>query len=313
MMLLQEPLYPDVTPFFWEVEIMQSSYFQRLKHLAHYGAGSLVSSVTHSRLEHTVGVWKLTAHFFSDWVELRAAALLHDIGHLPFSHAIERTLGYDHHQLTETYIQRDEIKNLLHKAEITSNQICDLLNKQSPLTGTKATLGLDHLDSFVRDTYMMGELDGSSFDLLSTLSCTDEGISTDIQTAEWILDLILKDHHIMHAPLLKAVDQLLSEAVRLHQQLVEDDISFLVDAQLTARLLQSPSQKAQDIIHTLLFEPYRIRVSDRISSEGLHVQKGKVYHRFPLVLGEDMSHTKRALTHTQQLHQLRKEYRITIQ
>lgn len=312
MILSYGPLYPDVTPLCWEVDLMQSSYLRRLKHLAHYGAGSFVSSVTHSRLEHTLGVWKLTAHFFPDWNELRAAALLHDIGHLPFSHAIERTLGYNHHELTETYIQSDEIQTLLHKAGLASDQICDLLNKQSPLTGANDVLGLDHLDSFIRDSYMLGELNGSSFDLLSTLSCTDEGISTDAQTAEWILDLILKDHQMMHSPLLKAVDRLLSEAVRLHQLSVGDDVSFLIDAQLTATLLQSSSKKAQNIIHTLLFEPSRIQVSDIFSSEGLHVKKGKVYHRLPLIQGQSMSKSRQAESHTDHLNQLRKEYEITI-
>ncbi|WYP27788.1 HD domain-containing protein [Alkalihalobacillus sp. FSL W8-0930] len=311
-MFLREPLYPEIRPFFWEVEIMQSSYFQRLKHLAHYGGGSFVSPVTHSRLEHTVGVWKLAVHFFPEWIEIRAAALLHDIGHLPFSHAIERTLGYNHHHLTETYIQSDELKTILHKAGLTPKHICDLLNQQSPLTGTDAILGLDHLDSFIRDTYMMGRLNGSTHDLLSRLSCTNEGISTDAQTVDWLLDLILKDHQTMHAPLLKAVDQLLSETVRLHQLSVQDDISFLVDAELTSRLLQSSNLKVQNLMNTLLFAPHRIQVSDKLSTHGLHVPKGKVYHRLPLLLGQDMSHTQLAKTHTQQLNQLRKEYEVTL-
>ncbi|WP_249315740.1 HD domain-containing protein [Bacillus sp. FJAT-49711] len=120
-----------------------------MKQLAHFGAGSLVSPVVHSKFEHTVGVWKLTAFFYPEDISLRVAALLHDIGHLPFSHAVEETLGFNHHELTEQYILKDEISSILQKFKIDPQAIIKLLNGQSAITRVGNILGINHLDIFM--------------------------------------------------------------------------------------------------------------------------------------------------------------------
>ena len=154
--LISEPLNPYIEPNELEIKLIQSQPIRRLKHLAHFGAGSLVSPVVHSRFEHMIGVWKLTAYYFPENIELRVAALLHDIGHLPFSHAVENTLNFDHHKLTEQYILEDEISSILQQFNIDPHRIIDILNEPSVITGKGEILGFDHLDSFFRDTYMAG-------------------------------------------------------------------------------------------------------------------------------------------------------------
>ncbi|MCM2676630.1 HD domain-containing protein [Alkalicoccobacillus plakortidis] len=312
MNVRNEPLYPGIQPTPLELDLIQSSYLRRLKHLAHYGAGSFVSPVTHSRFEHTIGVWKLAAYFFPEHHLLRASALLHDIGHLPFSHAVERTLGYNHHQLTLKYIQSNDISSRLKKAGISTDDVCHLLTNQSPLTGTDLVLGLDHLDSFIRDTYMMSDLNRDPSEILTNLSCTEKGISTDQQTAEWLLSIIVKDHTYMHAPMLKAADRLLAEAVHLHWFSVKQDFSFLIDAQVTAQLIQSPNAKARSIIQALLFEPNRIHVSETITGTGYVVPKGKIYHRLPLINGDEMTQTDQASTFATELESMLKEYEVCL-
>ncbi|MDQ0205362.1 HD domain-containing protein [Alkalicoccobacillus murimartini] len=312
MNVLCEPLYPDVHPTSWELDLIQSTYLRRLKHLAHYGAGSFVSPVTHSRFEHTIGFWKLAAYFFPEDHVLRASALLHDVGHLPFSHAVERTLGYNHHQLTIKYIQSKDISHRLKKADISIDDVCHLLTNQSPLTGTDVILGLDHLDSFFRDTYMMGDLNKKPAEMLTKLTCTEKGISTDQKTAEWLLSIIVRDHTYMHSPMLKAADRLLSEAVHLHWFSVKEDFSFLIDAQVTAQLIHSSNAKARSIIQALLFEPSRIRVSENITGKGLTVPKGKVYLKLPLVNEEEIIHSEQASTFGSELESLLKEYEVFI-
>ncbi|WP_232231161.1 HD domain-containing protein [Virgibacillus sp. 6R] len=121
--IIAEPLYKEVEFYPWEVKLFQTSYVRRLKYLAHFGGGAYVSPVVHSRYEHTVGVWKLAAVYFPNHPLLRAAAILHDIGHLPFSHAVEKTLGYNHQALTEEYIQSPEIVSILHTANLEPSDI----------------------------------------------------------------------------------------------------------------------------------------------------------------------------------------------
>lgn len=152
-----EPLYRlevAVSPF--ERELLQSIPLRRLKHLHHFGASSLITPVTHSRLEHTLGVWTLAKHFFPAWPELHAAALLHDIGHLPFSHAAELPLGFDHHAQTLELISAEPIATILERHGLLPEAVIGLLNRDTPLSHKTRGLSLDHLDSFFRDTHAAG-------------------------------------------------------------------------------------------------------------------------------------------------------------
>nr|WP_090891453.1 HD domain-containing protein [Evansella caseinilytica] len=131
---ITEPLYPNVSSFAWEEQLFNTRYLRRLKHLAHFCAGSLITPVVHSRFEHTVGVWKLAAYYFPNDKLVRAAAILHDIGHLPFSHAVEKTLGYNHHQLTEKYINRGRSKSAGNSACESHRCVVSVLLTYVPCT-----------------------------------------------------------------------------------------------------------------------------------------------------------------------------------
>jgi HD superfamily phosphohydrolase len=95
---IYDPFYQITTKLtLGSMNYSQSKALKRLKFLSHYGTASFITAAKHTRYEHTVGVWTIIAHFFPIEKELRVAALLHDIGHLPFSHAVERTPGFNHH------------------------------------------------------------------------------------------------------------------------------------------------------------------------------------------------------------------------
>jgi hypothetical protein len=212
-MMIEEPLYPIMNMHNWERELFQTKSVRRLKHLAHFGAGSYISPVVHSRFEHTVGVWKLAAHFFPEDSLIRAAAILHDIGHVPFSHSVERALGYNHHDITNQLIQEEAISTILQDAGLSSGEVCRYLNQSTPLTGVDGVMGIDHLDSFLRDTYMNGKAHFMPRNVLLQLDCNERGITTDIETAEYLVELAYKDHVHFLSPKMVGVDRLLAEAV----------------------------------------------------------------------------------------------------
>lgn len=307
MIYLHEPLYEEVVPLEWERQLFHTSYVKRLKHLAHFGAGSFVSSVTHSRYEHTIGVWKLVVRFFPEDTLLRATAILHDIGHLPFSHAVERTLGYDHHLLTNTYINSDEVEAILQTAKLSASEVCTVLNKETALTGTRQVLGLDHLDSFLRDTYMAGTLRVKATDILEKITCSQAGIEVDEATAVQLLEIIETDNRLIHSPLLRAVDFLLAQAVDLHWQGTREEFALLMDAQVTTQLIHSPNKEVRRLIQILLFEPHRIVVE---SGPGDRIKKGKVYSKQPLVNGAPYSETKKGKAFESHIQALVKEYDV---
>ncbi|MFS0864068.1 HD domain-containing protein [Fredinandcohnia sp. 179-A 10B2 NHS] len=212
--VFHEPFYQkDVELFPWEYELLQTTTVRRLKFLSHYGAGSLITSAKHSRFEHTLGVWTLIATFFPKEEELRIAALLHDVGHLPFSHAVERTLGFNHHHITEEYIKGEEISTILQKHGFSPTTIIDLLNRDTPVSHKTAYLSADHLDSFLRDAYMLGKLRMHPADILKALSFNHYYVETDMATGKHIMEAIYHDHSCFLHPINLALDVLLAKAI----------------------------------------------------------------------------------------------------
>lgn len=123
-----------------ERQVLDSRPVQRLRHIHQLAMTHLVyPGATHKRFEHSLGVMELATRIFDVvtrpesvhpavreivpledslryWRRvLRMAALCHDIGHLPFSHAAEDELlpeGWDHERLTVELIRSAEMEEL---------------------------------------------------------------------------------------------------------------------------------------------------------------------------------------------------------
>ncbi|MGZ0746317.1 HD domain-containing protein [Haloparvum sp. AD34] len=100
--------------------LLDTPAVQRLRHVKQLGTVQLVyPSANHTRFEHSLGVYHLASKALdhlgiegrqADRIE--AAAILHDVGHGPFSHNIERLT----HRLTGKY--HDDVDELLHAGEV---------------------------------------------------------------------------------------------------------------------------------------------------------------------------------------------------
>src|SRR5689334_24517874 len=102
--IIRDPLWKNIRLDETALRLVDSAPFQRLRYVRQLGLAHLVyPGATHSRFEHALGAYylaRLTVRFLDDAGELEgiaegekritiAAALLHDIGHYPFSHALE--------------------------------------------------------------------------------------------------------------------------------------------------------------------------------------------------------------------------------
>ncbi|HEX4785702.1 MAG TPA: HD domain-containing protein [Candidatus Sulfotelmatobacter sp.] len=137
---IRDPIHVFIHLDWYEKKVLDSRPFQRLRNITQLALTYLLyPGATHKRFEHSLGVMELAGRVFevvtknanlTDEVRellpdlgnpdalhywnrvLRMAALCHDIGHLPFSHAAEDELlpkGWNHERLSRTLIESEEM------------------------------------------------------------------------------------------------------------------------------------------------------------------------------------------------------------
>jgi HD superfamily phosphohydrolase len=223
----RDPIHAFIRMDTPERALVDSRYFQRLRNIHQLGMSYLLySGATHRRFEHCLGVMELADRVFARVTEphnlkeardlvpelteekyvvywrqvVRAAALCHDLGHLPFSHSAEDLLGdLDHETLTAAIIESEEISNLLGNLAIPVKveDVVDLAVKSSgrELPPWKQILaeiiqsdlfGVDRIDYLLRDSHHAGVAYGrfDHFRLLDTIRILPSAPSEERETDE---------------------------------------------------------------------------------------------------------------------------------
>ncbi|NPA33032.1 MAG: HD domain-containing protein [Aquificae bacterium] len=156
-----------------ELDVVDSLPFQRLRFVKQLGVAYLVfPSAQHTRFEHSLGVLEITSKLrarlgLKEEKLLRLSALLHDVGHPPFSHTTEVLLpeSKTHEDFTERVIRETEIYDILRK-ELSHEDIETLIritlgkpqNEEEKLLSDVITgeFGADRMDYLRRDAYFCG-------------------------------------------------------------------------------------------------------------------------------------------------------------
>ena len=142
------------------LSVIETKEFQRLRWIKQLGFTNLVyPSAVHTRFEHSIGCYylacKLCESLNLDCEELKIAALLHDLGHLPFSHSIEK-LVKDHEELT-VEIVKNNLQETLESNGIDTKKVVKYIKGKSSLGKIiSGELDLDRLDYLNRDSYYTG-------------------------------------------------------------------------------------------------------------------------------------------------------------
>ena len=188
-------------------KIVSLPVFQRLRRIKQLGVAEYVyPGATHTRFSHSLGVYHITKIIVNKFIEsidrdkipvILTAALLHDIGHLPYSHALETfymnikaSAGekIDHEFLTSTVIKEDpDLKEVLKSEGINPDEVSKIIygRHEDPLLNTLLTsdLDVDRLDYLVRDSLHTGVTYGS-IDLKRILSTLEIDRSRRIAVSE---------------------------------------------------------------------------------------------------------------------------------
>jgi HD superfamily phosphohydrolase len=149
---------------------------QRLRYVRQVGHSFLVyPGATHTRFEHALGAYHLTrraiaaieelgelpAGMEEDCLAVRMAALLHDIGHYPFSHALEEAGFPSHEDLGVQKLNQGELGECLNQigGREFPRRVGELIvgTSASALQGLiSGTIDLDKVDYLSRDARMCG-------------------------------------------------------------------------------------------------------------------------------------------------------------
>ncbi len=118
--IVHDPVHGSIRVSGLNMDLLDSAELQRLAHIKQLGLANLVfPGANHTRLEHSLGachIADLLARELEldeeDRLRLTAAAILHDVGHGPFSHTLEGAvfseLGFDHVEHSRRIISGEE-------------------------------------------------------------------------------------------------------------------------------------------------------------------------------------------------------------
>jgi HD superfamily phosphohydrolase len=176
MLHIRDPLWHSITVDPIAAQLLDTPPLQRLRYVRQLGLAHLVyPGATHSRFEHAVGAYHLSRRALANLREngalarlpadepavVSCAALLHDVGHYPFSHALEE-IGAPHHEvLSEWLVTRGPVAEILRKevAKDAPERVFALIcgKSASPLQGLiSGSFDLDKIDYLRRDSLMCG-------------------------------------------------------------------------------------------------------------------------------------------------------------
>ncbi len=202
---IRDPIHVFIRLDSDERKILDSPPFQRLRHIHQLALTYLVyPGATHKRFEHSLGVMELAGRIYDvvtdpenvyqesgavreiipkhrelehlKWKRtLRLAALCHDLGHLPFSHASEALLpdGWDHERITMEIILSEEMADIWKEIDVQPEHVAKLaigpkkskaylkveLNEWESILSeiiTGDVFGADRMDYLLRDSYHTG-------------------------------------------------------------------------------------------------------------------------------------------------------------
>ena len=150
------------------LSLLDSPEVQRLRHIRQLGFSYLVyPGAHHTRFEHSLGAMHLASLMSkqiclprSDHLMVTSAALLHDIGHGPFSHAIEglasEILGRSHTYVQDLIINQP-LGDALEKIDVNPDEVCDMIKGIHPLASIiHGDLDVDRMDYLLRDAHYTG-------------------------------------------------------------------------------------------------------------------------------------------------------------
>ena len=243
-------------------DLIATPEFQRLRRVKQLGTTYLTfHGAEHSRFNHSLGVYEIVRRMINkmenheSWnkeerLVCLCAALLHDLGHGPFSHSFEKVLTLDHEEFTQRIILEDtNINKILRRIEPefpekVARVIAKDYEDQLVVSIISSQIDADRMDYLLRDAYYTGVSYGQ-FDMeriLRVMRPTDNQIVIKSSGMHAVEDYIMSRYQmywqVYFHPVTRSAEVILTKIFHRLKYLTEHGYTFREEPTLLLTLLK---------------------------------------------------------------------------
>ncbi|HJV45761.1 MAG TPA: HD domain-containing protein [Bacillota bacterium] len=228
-------------------DLIDTPEFQRLRRIRQLGTSMFTfHGAEHSRFNHSLGVYEIMRRIVGKFALLSeeeellclCSALLHDIGHGPFSHTFEKVFKTDHEEWTRRIIEGETaIRKILEKVSPDfPHKVSEVIGKTYPnkmiVSLISSQIDADRMDYLLRDAYYTG-VDYGNFDMeriLRLMRPVDDQVVIKYSGMHAVEDYILSRYQmywqVYFHPVTRSAEVILRKIFQRAKKLYEDDFSF---------------------------------------------------------------------------------------
>lgn len=233
-------------------DLIGTREFQRLRRIKQLGTTFLTfHGAEHSRFNHSLGVYEIVRRIAdnvfigrSQWNEQErllslCAALLHDLGHGPFSHSFEKVFNLDHENFTRQIILGDtQVNAILKRVDQTfPKKVAEVIAKtyenKLVVSLISSQIDADRMDYLQRDAYYTGVSYGH-FDMERLLRvmrpCEDQVVfkSSGMHAVEdYIMSRYQMYWQVYFHPVTRSAEVILTKILHRAKELHENGYQFI--------------------------------------------------------------------------------------
>lgn len=211
--IINDPVYGFITidhPLI--LQIISHPYYQRLRNIHQMAFAHLVyPGAVHSRLHHSLGAYHLMCQALSELkgkgisiepeeeLGAKIAILLHDIGHGPYSHALEKELINVSHESISIMIMQVLNKELKGQLDTALAIFTDKHPKKFLYQLVSGQLDVDRMDYLNRDSFFTGVAEGViGYDRIIKMLCVKDGNLVVEEKAIYSIEKFLVSRRLMY-------------------------------------------------------------------------------------------------------------------
>lgn len=243
-------------------DLIATPEVQRLRRVKQLGTTNLTfHGAEHSRFNHSLGVYEIVRRIIKK-MELRTewnqderlvclcAALLHDLGHGPFSHSFEKVFSLDHEHFTQEIILGNTgVNKVLSKVESGfPEKVASVINKtyhdKLVISLISSQIDADRMDYLLRDAFYTGVSYGN-FDMeriLRVMRPTEDGIVIKSSGMHAIEDYIMSRYQmywqVYFHPVTRSAEVILTKIFHRVKYLYESNYTFKEEPKLLKTLFE---------------------------------------------------------------------------